>query len=243
MSCVFLIVLTIGLVFEAFERIEKPETIEGEVMLITAVMSLIFNLIQMRILHQDDGHYHFHDDQEDTSNKGSHVHSEHGQGEKNVNVEAAFLHALGDMIMSIGVIIASVVIYIWPKLTYADSICTFIFSIIVCFTTFPLISQCINVMMEAAPKEIDSMKLIENIREVCDGDVKIHDFHIWSLSVNKYALSCHIDCENPMEALRDATKLCQEKYNIDHCTFQMENSKDEKFAFICDQQTHKKWVL
>lgn len=136
-------------------------------MLITAVMSLIFNLIQMRILHQDDGHYHFHDDQENTSTKGSDVHEHghsHGHGEKNVNVEAAFLHALGDMIMSIGVIIASVIIYIWPKLTYADSICTFIFSVIVCITTFPLISQCINVMMEAAPKEIDSMKLIEDIR-------------------------------------------------------------------------------
>ena len=81
--------------------------------------------------------------------------------------------------------------------------------------------------MEAAPKEVDSNQLISDIRSVCKGDVKIHDFHIWSLSVNKYAISCHIDCQNPMEALRDATNICKEKYNIDHTTFQMENSKDE----------------
>ena len=137
MSTIFLIVLTLALVVAAIGRIANPEKVDGPIMLITAVASLIFNLIQMRILHQDSGHYHFHDDQVEDSHDHGHTHDP--KEERNVNVEAAFIHALGDMIMSIGVIIASIVIYTWPKAVYADSICTFIFSIIVCITTLPLI--------------------------------------------------------------------------------------------------------
>ena len=242
MSVIFLVILTLGLLVAAMFRIVTPEKVKGKEMLITAVMSLCFNLIQMRILHQDDGHYHFHDEQEGGHSHGGekHVHDEeetgheHGEkSERNVNVDAAFLHALGDMVMSIGVCIAAVIIYFWPKMVYADSFCTFVFSIIVCFTVIPLTKQCLNVMMEAAPKEVDSEALIHDLKAVCKGNVRIHDFHVWSLSVNKYALSCHIDCSNPMEALRDATKLCQEKYKIDHTTFQMENSEDEEFKFKC----------
>lgn len=73
-----------------------------------------------------------------------------------VALDAAFLHALGDMIMSIGVCVAGTIIYFFPTWVIADPICTFIFSVIVCFTVTPIIKQSINVLMEGAPSEIDS---------------------------------------------------------------------------------------
>jgi len=113
-------------------------------MAITAVMGLGFNLIQMRILHEGEGGYslggaHSHGDDE-------HGHS-HGGGGDSLAVKAAFLHALGDMIMSIGVCIAATVIYVGEtylgidpaKLYIADPICTFVFSVIVCFTVLPVV--------------------------------------------------------------------------------------------------------
>jgi len=112
-------------------------------MAITAVMGLGFNLIQMRILHEGEGGYslgggHSHGDDD-------HGHS-HGGGGDSLAVKAAFLHALGDMIMSIGVCIAATVIYVGEtylgidpaKLYIADPICTFVFSVIVCGTVFPV---------------------------------------------------------------------------------------------------------
>jgi len=169
--------------------------------------------------HDDDYYYHEggHDDE--------HVHRKEAQS--NINVDAAFIHALGDLLMSIGVVCASLIIFFFPTFTYADPACTFIFSITVCCTTVPIMKKCLVVLMEGAPPTIDVDQLIEDIKgETCCKS--IHDFHIWSISVGKYALSAHVDCEDPMVSLNKITKICKsEKYGLDHLTIQMENSKDE----------------
>jgi Co/Zn/Cd efflux system component len=99
---------------EAIARaIHLPE-IESETMLITAVAGLFFNLIQMSILHQGEGHYHLGGDDDDDGEEGhGHAHEggshDHGHGhsskpkeaDANINVSAAYCHALSDMIMSI----------------------------------------------------------------------------------------------------------------------------------------------
>jgi zinc transporter 2 len=199
-SVTFLVSLTIWLLVEAIDRVKNPQNIDGEIMLITAVCGLFFNLIQMSILHQGDDHFHMggggHDHGHDHGHSheggdfeddimyhgGGHDHGHghgkeetkghgHGHGKdddtkstkskaesaqsRNINVDAAFLHALGDMIMSIGVIIASTIIYIWPTAKLADPICTFVFSVIVVVTVYPIMSNCLTVLMEGAPDEID----------------------------------------------------------------------------------------
>jgi len=106
----------------------------------------------------DEEHYFYHGGhgEQKQSDKEKKEADAYKSGRKNINVDAAFLHALGDMIMSIGVCISSTIIYFCPKAVIADPMCTFIFSIIVCFTVTPTISKCINVLMEGAPPTIDS---------------------------------------------------------------------------------------
>ena len=158
-------------------------------------------------------------------------------------MDAAFIHALGDMIMSLGVIVAAIIIYFRPTYTYADPACTFIFSICVCCTTGPIIKKCLLVLMEGAPPNIDMDELVADMKKV-SGCRNVHDFHIWSLSVGKYALSAHVDCDEPMKALKDITELCKgEKYGIDHITLQMENTEDIRFSFACEQTTHKEFEV
>ena len=77
----------------------------------------------------------------------------------NINVRAAIVHMIGDMIQSLGVIIAAVIIYIKPDWTIADPICTFLFSILVMFTTVPIFKDCMAILMEEAPEDIDSVEL------------------------------------------------------------------------------------
>ena len=97
--------------------------------------------------------------------------------------------------MSIGVMVAALVIYYNPTYLIADPICTFLFSIIVCFTVKPIIKNCISVLMEGTPSEIDTEALITDIKKACGvGEAGIHDFHLWSISMGKFALSAHIDC-------------------------------------------------
>jgi zinc transporter 2 len=138
---------------------------------------------------------HGHGDEEKGGHGHSHSHDDKGKvgaTRRNINVDAAFLHALGDMIMSIGVCVAGSFIYFGGEdFTVADPICTFIFSCIVCFTVTPIVKNCINVLMEGAPAEIDSNDLIAKIQGLGE-DVGLHDFHIWSISVGKFALSTHV---------------------------------------------------
>jgi solute carrier family 30 (zinc transporter), member 2 len=226
-SVIFLLTLTLWLLIVALDRMYNPQVVIGDKMMITAVMGLFFNLIQMSILHQGEGHYHLggghhdhdHGDGHDHHHEGGHADTEgsepkkkggcgghgHGHGhdhgkkpKRNINVDAAFLHALGDMIMSIGVIIAGGCILYNKNWTIADPLCTVFFSIIVCCTVTPVVKNCINVLMEGSPSEIDTEQLVKDIKACgADGDnITIHDFHLWSISLGKYALSAHIGTVN-----------------------------------------------
>lgn len=84
---------------------------------------------------------------------GSHGHSHGGSGggghghSENINVRAAFVHVLGDVLQSIGVFCAAIIIYFQPTWQLADPICTFIFSIIVLWTTITILKDAILVSM------------------------------------------------------------------------------------------------
>jgi zinc transporter 2 len=132
-------------------------------------------------------------------------------------LDAAFLHALGDMFLSLGVCIAAIIIYFKPEYTLADPICTYLFSIIVFVTVTPITRNCVSVLMESAPNNVDIEQIISQIRNETAA-TEIHDFHLWQISVGRYALSCHIDSPRPMETLKEVTQICKDKYNIDHLT-------------------------
>lgn len=66
---------------------------------------------------------------------------------------------MGDMLMSVGVIIAATIIFIWPELWQFDPICTYLFSVIVMCSTIPVIGKCLHVIMEGVPKNFDLRQL------------------------------------------------------------------------------------
>lgn len=81
------------------------------------------------------------------------------QKEVNVNLRVAMIHVFGDFIQSVGILIAAIIIYYKPELIIFDPICTFLFSIIVFFTTVPLAKECLHVLMEGTPQEINLLRL------------------------------------------------------------------------------------
>jgi len=115
----------------------------------------------------------------------------------NINLDAAMLHVIGDCIMSIGVIIASIIIYIWPEAWMCDPICTYFFAVIVCFTTIPVTKRCLGVLMEGTPEKFDTKSLIADIWALNLPDeekviIDVHDLHVWSISVGKLAMTVHV---------------------------------------------------
>jgi zinc transporter 2 len=144
---------------------------------------------------QSHSHSHHHDHHEahsDHSNEssGAHVHH-HAHSHGNLNVRAAFIHVIGDLLQSLGVLVASAIIYFYPHLGYIDPICTFLFSILVVITTFSIIKDVLNVLMEGIPKGIDLLEVQRLLFEI-PGVIKVHNLRIWSLSLDKIALSTHL---------------------------------------------------
>lgn len=72
----------------------------------------------------------------------------------NINIQAAYIHIIGDIIQSIGVVIAAIIIMIYPEWSYIDPVCTFLFSIIVLFTTVNVTKRCLYILMEGAPTDL-----------------------------------------------------------------------------------------
>ena len=149
---------------------------------------------------------------------------------ENLNVRAAIVHMVGDMIQSLGVIAAAIIIYIKPDWTIADPICTFLFTILVMMTTIPIFSDCLRYLMEMAPEGIETVELYNAITNL-DCVKEIHDFHLWALSDEKPIFTAHVVATgNPSHALYVITELLQKEFEIFHSTVQIEPAKESHFA-------------
>ncbi len=100
---------------------------------------------------------------------------------KNVNLRAAYIHILGDMLQSVGVIIAAAIIFWKPSYSIVDPICTFTFSIIVFVVTMSIVKDCLRIIMEATPKGINVNAIKRDLLKI-KGVETIHDLHVWALT-------------------------------------------------------------
>jgi len=87
-------------------------------------------------------------------------------GKENINMRAAFVHLLGDLLQSVGVIIASIVIIYKPEWKIVDPICTYLFSIITLATTIPVFYDCYKILMECVPKDVRTDLIREDILKI-----------------------------------------------------------------------------
>ena len=83
------------------------------------------------------------------------------------------------------------IIYIWPELGFVDPICTYIFAVIVLWTTRLTFWQCVILILETTPAHLDVNKIRDRLSQI-EGVSEVHDVHIWSLSNDKYSFTCHI---------------------------------------------------
>ncbi|GAB0095124.1 zinc transporter 2 [Sergentomyia squamirostris] len=148
------------------------------------------------------------------------------QKSKNINVRAAMIHIIGDFIQSIGVLIAAIIIKIFPNAKIADPVCTFVFSIIVMFTTFHIFRDAVMVLLDAVPRNISLTRLEREI--FClDGVKSVHHLNVWSLSMDWNIMSVHLvidDKAHSGKILKSVTKLAKDTFNIQHVTCQIEKS-------------------
>ncbi|PON97199.1 Cation efflux protein [Trema orientale] len=177
-------------------------------------------------------HHHREDHEGHSHHHGSEDHVEpllkpqggHEKKQRNINVQGAYLHVLGDSIQSIGVMIGGGIIWFKPQWEIVDLICTLIFSVIVLGTTIKMLRNILEVLMESTPREIDTTKLERGLLEM-EEVVAIHELHIWAITVGKILLACHVKITPEANAdmvLDNVIDYIRREYNITHVTIQIE---------------------
>ena len=146
------------------------------------------------------------------------------KADDNPVIRAAYIHILGDMIQSSGVLLAALMIYLFqdthPGVRILDPICTFCFAIVVLCITFPVSRDCFYVLLESTPRDLDIESLYNDLSSI-KGVISVHDIHLWNISIGRPSIALHIICDNPNEILKVATQTCKD-YGIKHCTIQTE---------------------
>ena len=149
------------------------------------------------------------------------------KADDNPVIRAAYIHILGDMIQSTGVLLAALAIYLFqdthPGVRILDPICTFCFAIVVLCITFPVSRDCFFVLLESTPRDLDIEALYNDLGAI-KGVISVHDIHLWNISIGRPSIALHIICENTKETLKTATQICKD-YGIKHCTIQTETKE------------------
>lgn len=146
---------------------------------------------------------------------------------QNANIRAAFIHIVGDIVQSIGVVIAAVILMIKPEWKIVDPICTFVFAAIVCSTTFAVIKDCMKVLIEGCPEDLDVDEL-KKVMEEAKGVKAVHDLHVWTLTEGKVCMSAIVESKNlnTEGVLRNVTLAVRKEAGIYHTTIQVMNGNE-----------------
>lgn len=233
---IFLLWIMISIVcFQAADRIRNPPPVDGKFMVIIGSTGMLTNIILTFVLmwgvdNEDDDDHDNPDNFQETKGKQSESGTESGDSPTkkkgvNISVESAGIHALGDFVQNIGVLVAGALIW-WDKKYYLlDPVCTFFFALLVLLLTTPLVYDAIYTLMETVPKSIDSRALIRNIEDL--KHVKeLKDIHIWSLNETDNALTAKVDiactCQCvPVSRVREQITMIAEKRHINHCNIEI----------------------
>jgi cobalt-zinc-cadmium efflux system protein len=193
--------------YEAVHRFFQPEVVEGKLVFIVATAGLIANLVMLKLLHPTQG--------------------------QSLNTKAAYLHVMGDLLGSVGVIISGIILWIsgWNLI---DPIITLLFTLFILRGSGKVIRESISILMESTPEGIDPTAVKRTLAGI-EGVQEVHDLHIWTASIHRMALSVHLVTEKPIETLNTARQALEELYGIRHITIQVEDPKafESKYCYDC----------
>jgi cobalt-zinc-cadmium efflux system protein len=188
-----------GLVlWEAAGRLSDPPEVEGGWVLAAGAAGLVVNLVAARILH--------------------------GAG-SGLNVRAAMLHVLADLVSSAGVVVAGLVV-LATGWRYADPVAGLAIGVLVILGTARVLRETVGVLLEGAPEGMDAREVGSAMASL-DGVVGVHDLHLWTITSGFPALSAHVlvaagaDCH---AIRRDLEALLRERFELTHTTLQVEHA-------------------
>jgi len=191
-----------AIVWEAIRRFMQPEPVNSTLVMITAGAGVVINgLTAMMFMRGREG---------------------------DANVRAAFLHMAADALISVGVIVAGVLV-MFTGAQWIDPLASVLIVLVILWGTFDLLREATDMALDAAPRSVD----VERLRAyLCaqPGVEDVHDLHVWSMGAASSAMTAHLVMPEVIDNDAFLKQLCKDmdkKFHVDHATFQIERQHFE----------------
>ncbi len=206
-----LVVIALGIFYEAYQRLLNPPPVEAGLMTVVAALAFIVNLGTAVLVRPGSDH--------------------------DLNQRSAFVHLAGDALSTLGALVAGVLIMLtgWNIL---DPLVSVLIGLLIVWNAWLIIRESVVILLEGTPRDINMEAMINDITHIT-GVRGVHDLHVWSITQNMRALSAHVLVDDvPISAgagiQRQINNVLSTQYNIAHATLQLECVGCEPDALYCE---------
>ena len=194
-----LVVIALGIFYEAYQRFINPPKVQADVLIGVGVLAVIINVVTAFLVR-----------------KGA---------EHDLNIRSAFLHLMGDVLSTVGAVIAGVVIY-FTAWNWLDPLVSVLIGLLILWNAWGIVREAIDILMESTPTDIDTDEMLKDVLDLEDVH-GVHDLHIWSITQNMRTLSAHLVTDDiPISEgtliQSKVNEILYHKYGVSHATLQLE---------------------
>ncbi|ADN08558.1 cation diffusion facilitator family transporter [Sulfurimonas autotrophica] len=206
-----LIGIAIFLIIEAFHKFYHPEVINSIWVIGLGLLSIVLNAASVLLI-KDDAH-------------------------SNMNIKAAYLHLLTDVMTSVAVVLGGVLMYFY-QIFWIDPLISFLIALYLIWASFDLVKESSAILMQFTPKGIDIDEIVKFIMQEKE-IANVHHLHIWKLDDHRIHLEAHLDFNEDVtlsesnKVIDTLEKILHDTFGIEHTTFQCEyNREDDKSLIV-----------
>ena len=194
-----LVLIALGIFYEAWHRLGSPSEVNAPILIGVGIIAFIINAGTALLV-----------------KKGS---------EHDLNLRSTFLHLMGDVLSTIGAIIAGVIIY-FTKANWLDPLVSVLIGFLILYNAWGILRDAMDILLESTPSDVDMKTMVNDLVKV-DGVLGVHDLHVWSLTQSLRTMSAHILTENisisdGANIQRKLNEILYHRYNVGHATLQLE---------------------
>jgi cobalt-zinc-cadmium efflux system protein len=194
-----LVVISLGIFYEAYQRFLSPPEVKSGILIVVGLIAFVVNLVTALLVRQ-----------------GS---------REDLNLRSTYLHLMGDVLSTLGAVVAGVIIF-FTNWNWLDPLVSVFIGILILWNAWGILRESVDILLESTPPDVDMDTMLKDMSQV-KGVLGVHDLHVWSITQNMRTMSAHILTDD-ISISTGATiqgqlnDILLHRYNIAHATLQLE---------------------
>jgi cobalt-zinc-cadmium efflux system protein len=196
-----LLLVAVGAIgWEALQRLHEPRAVGGQYIVLVSGVGILINAATALLFLRDK--------------------------DKDLNVKGAYLHMAADALVSLGVLIAGIIIY-YTHWFWVDSVISLMIMVVILWSTWSLLTESLKLSMDGVPTSVD-LPAIRQLLSNFPGVQNVHDLHIWAMSTTENALTAHLVVQEnaPESLLAQIRDELAHHFHLHHATIQIEKTSE-----------------